>query len=361
METEIKEVRVRFIIYIGDSFHRNVIYQIGVMEIQSCYRHHQQRVYLYNLEHPAAPPMPLLTLNAYARAIQLAWRAFCNVRVYRYFKDLVLNKLRGAPSDLLRAIIPREVDFMDRAAGVHVRFRLGGSIFPPKIYYKIFTHRPLCDVNAFAPRNYTLERQVDPVSLHNKVTGKTYSAAGLSTNVVMQKTHMRVGGAYFDAVLSNPVDQQGWYERKDSNPWRVIAAGLEEVFEPPPWTALDQNIRTTVSAGQVPKYSRKSRKNPSSHFSTLRRKQDVLLEKKRRKREWMLKAYMLTAGSKGMKGGSEAKWDHDDPEETLQQGSALEGEAAEKERADSSLPQMKGTLVLVEGERCMLCMIFTIP
>ena len=28
--------------------------------------------------------------------------------------------------------------------------------FPPNIYYKIFTYRPVTDVNSFAPRDYTV-------------------------------------------------------------------------------------------------------------------------------------------------------------------------------------------------------------
>lgn len=63
---------------------------------------------------------------------------------------------------------------MDAAAGVHVRFRLGGDQvrpltegisadelrqFPPVIYYKIFIHNSLVDVNSFAPRDYTVHKQ----------------------------------------------------------------------------------------------------------------------------------------------------------------------------------------------------------
>lgn len=52
---------------------------------------------------------------------------------------------RGAddPRAMLRAINPREAALLDAAAGAHVRFRLGGVNFPPQVYYKIFTHRPV--------------------------------------------------------------------------------------------------------------------------------------------------------------------------------------------------------------------------
>ena len=34
--------------------------------------------------------------------------------------------------------------------------------FPPNIYYKIFTYRPVTDVNSFAPRDYTVSNWAAP-------------------------------------------------------------------------------------------------------------------------------------------------------------------------------------------------------
>lgn len=48
---------------------------------------------------------------------------------------------RGDPREMLRAINPREAQLADAASGIHVRFRLGGTMFPPLVFYKIFTHR----------------------------------------------------------------------------------------------------------------------------------------------------------------------------------------------------------------------------
>jgi len=44
--------------------------------------------------------------------------------------------------------------------------------FPPHIYYKVFTHRPVQDVGAFSPRDYTsLDfRRKTPRHIHNKTT-----------------------------------------------------------------------------------------------------------------------------------------------------------------------------------------------
>ena len=57
---------------------------------------------------------------------------------------------------------PQEAELAgDAALGSHVRLRLGGYTFPPTIYYKIYTHRSVADIGAFAPRDYLLQAMVD--------------------------------------------------------------------------------------------------------------------------------------------------------------------------------------------------------
>lgn len=55
---------------------------------------------------------------------------------------------------MLKSVNPAEADLLDAASRCHVRFRLGGLKFPPCIYYKIYVHGNIVDVNAFAPRDY---------------------------------------------------------------------------------------------------------------------------------------------------------------------------------------------------------------
>jgi hypothetical protein len=47
------------------------------------------------------------------------------------------------PRQLLRSINAAEAALVEPAAGLHIRFRLGGSSFPPILLYKLFTHRPV--------------------------------------------------------------------------------------------------------------------------------------------------------------------------------------------------------------------------
>ena len=97
---------------------------------------------------------------------------------------------------MLKYINPKEAKLIDRSLALHVRFRLGGAQFPPTIYYKIYLHRNMIDLNSFAPRDYTAQssKQVLPAALFLKT----------------QET------------LSIKTPMQEWYERLDSNDWRPV-------------------------------------------------------------------------------------------------------------------------------------------
>jgi hypothetical protein len=83
------------------------------------------------------------------------------------------------PKRLLKFISPQESQLVDAAAGIHIKFRLGGVSFPPTIYYKIFVHNPLIDMNSFSPRNYINEcKQALPTLLFNKTASLPNSHHG---------------------------------------------------------------------------------------------------------------------------------------------------------------------------------------
>ena len=86
--------------------------------------------------------------------IQKFWRSFTNIKIFNYYKDLINFKQKGNPMELLKSINPAEAGLLDGASRSHIRFRLGGEKFPPLIYYKIFSHGGIVDINAFAPRDY---------------------------------------------------------------------------------------------------------------------------------------------------------------------------------------------------------------
>ena len=218
-----------------------------------------------------------------ALSIQTCWRSYCSRRIFRYFSTLICHKLKGAPADLLRAIIPNESTLLDRAAGVHVRFRLGGAMFPPQIYFKIFTHRPLCDVNAFAPRDYILEKDIDAYQVNNNDKVAIPNKAKMNA--------IRVGASYFGTKVATTGSTKTWYKRDERNPWRPISSVVFENIMEPPWA------RAPVL----------EKKPAPFHFSTYTRREAAMREKKRRKREWMLKAFMLARGEEVTRGSVEMK------------------------------------------------------
>ncbi|XP_073518526.1 protein MFI isoform X3 [Phyllobates terribilis] len=175
-----------------------------------------------------------------ARVIQKSFRRILDVNVFKYIKNLLSFKAQGDPRLLLKCINPREAGLIDAAAGVHVRFRLGGTRFPPNIYYKLFTHRPIVDMCANSPKDYTKQsvKQLLPGQIHNH-------------GVILQQDH------------------SGWYARVENNGWRLLTFRL--------FNGLDD---VTLADNRI----------PFTH-SKLQRKQEVLEKQKKRKIEWMRKMY----------------------------------------------------------------------
>lgn len=145
--------------------------------------------------------------QACANKIQDRWRRYANRRIFDYYRHLIQFRLVGNPKTLLRAINPAEANMIDRATKVHLRFRLGGSSFPPTLFYKLFLNGSLCDVGSFAPRgNYS-----------NQFKDQ-------SSDAVMS-SKVRVGNSYFETVVIGG-DDGSWYRRQDRNMWRPIAPQL---------------------------------------------------------------------------------------------------------------------------------------
>lgn len=94
----------------------------------------------------------------------------------------------------MKSINPSEAGLLDAASRCHIRFRLGGEKFPPLIYYKIFSHGGIVDINAFAPRDY-------------------------------MKIKKAVGKDRIDVKFDKPEKDnfKGWYNRIENNGWRPIS------------------------------------------------------------------------------------------------------------------------------------------
>mmetsp|Transcript_23029 Transcript_23029/g.75059 ORF Transcript_23029/g.75059 Transcript_23029/m.75059 type:complete len:395 (-) Transcript_23029:67-1251(-) len=181
--------------------------------------------------------------NVHAGRIQRAWRSYTSVRIYRYYRDLIRFRERGDPAVLLRSINPQEANLVDAATGLHVKFRLGGTTFPPLIFYKIFTHRPITDMCSFSPKDYTQERTIAPKLKHNNLEPGTMIDMG--------------GGQ--------------WYMRVENNGWRPISD------------------RVLVDVDPITQYT--AAKRYTFHFDPGMRREEKIARRKQKQREWMMKLY----------------------------------------------------------------------
>ncbi|GMI34290.1 hypothetical protein TeGR_g10403, partial [Tetraparma gracilis] len=151
-----------------------------------------------------------------AARIQSKFRSWSGLRIYRFFRDLIKFRGTGDPKTLLRTINPSEAALFDGGTAVHLRFRLGGSSFPPTLYYKIFTSSPVADIGSFAPRDYT-KSAIDPEEFHDR------SRMGQGSFPKTMRGTVRVGDTNFAAnAVVGDEGMQGWYERTENNGWRAV-------------------------------------------------------------------------------------------------------------------------------------------
>jgi hypothetical protein len=239
------------------------IYHIAAMQIQYLWRFYYQSRFIGMM---AQSPQ-----ESAVRKIQNLWRRYTNRRIFFYYRDLIKFRNAGDPALMLRCINPREASLLDSAAGVHIRFRLGGSSFPPVILYKVYTHKPLCDVNAFAPRDYSVSKSKGAKYENN------HSNSGKQKNKRWRTSsnYLQVGNARFETKYGDSYDDDdgSWYQRNDMNNWRPVAAGVLQ------------------EADMLPEQRNLKSLRKRFHYSRQVRKQDKVASQKRKKRQWMMKLY----------------------------------------------------------------------
>nr|XP_023992579.1 uncharacterized protein C11orf65 homolog [Salvelinus alpinus] len=216
----------------------------------------EKNTYNYAIETaPSSPPVEdMMELDGRqqrvyhraARMIQRTWRRHVDTRVFQYFKNLVRFRNQGDPRLLLKNVNPREANILDAAAGVHIRFRLGGTTFPPSIYYTDLHPSTHVDMCATAPRT-------TPTQARSPSPGRY------------------TGGPVRD-------DHAGWYHAKSFEEALCTLSVLVQA-------ALLGDIITLETNG---------RKVVEFHHFQLQRRQDVDRRKKRRKIEWLNRSVPFT-------------------------------------------------------------------
>lgn len=218
--------------WVDFQFHRNM----------KRHRNRSKRFYKTKLDHCAGK-------------IQSVWKCFVQRRIFRFFVSLIRFREQGDPALMLKCIDLGEACMMDRAAGLHVRFRLGGSVFPPVILFKVFTHNNVADVCSFAPKDYARARKeasitASPSAVHNKKKAPV-------------------------------TDRSSWYQRRDNNGWKPVDSSVLSNAEEIAKDAAQNATKHKDIIGQGAPY----------HYSRLRRQQEKDLRIKQTRRLWLAELY----------------------------------------------------------------------
>ncbi|GMH72149.1 hypothetical protein TL16_g05840 [Triparma laevis f. inornata] len=246
-------------------------YTIAALLIQNSWRHSYQQHYLNESSYMSSAIQYQTPEDKYAAKIQNAWRKNSSVKIYKFYRDLINFRLSGDPKMLLKTINPSEASLFDAATKIHIRLRLGGSSFPPCLYYKIFTSAPCSDIGAFAPRNYAESKHLDPDELHNKSTVSQGNFPGrFDGSVVVGKSEFAATG-----ILDGD-GTDGWYQRVENNGWRAVTVRAQEELR-------EDSVEIDTAAQTKNKF----------HFSRLVRKKDIAIMRKKKKRLWLRRMYEI--------------------------------------------------------------------
>ncbi|CAF1163438.1 unnamed protein product [Adineta steineri] len=84
-------------------------------------------------------PNDLMTVKEAAQIIENAWCRHRDKQMFRLLKHAVCAAEHALSDNILRRIAPREAELLrDPSMNVKVKFRFGGTEFPPVIYFKIY-------------------------------------------------------------------------------------------------------------------------------------------------------------------------------------------------------------------------------
>jgi hypothetical protein len=250
------------------------IYHIAAMEIQYIFR--ASKRYREEKMRRRYSENELCAIDT----IQAAWKRYRNRRIYMSLRDTLNFRNAGDPKELLKSLSPGDSHLCDGATRIFVRLRLGGESFPPRIYFKIFTKSAVCDVNAFAPRNYAVER-VSSISMDEEDEDEDDR-----TRVV------RVGRKQFHLHTSRR-ENESWYRRYENNGWQPLLVSDD----------------TTSSSSSY-------RPLESKSFRVLKSRREIEGLRKRKRRDWMTKLYM-SGGRTKKDTKTNTNEDEEDDEELL--------------------------------------------
>lgn len=194
-----------------------------------------------------------------AASVGRAWRRIIDQRVAVFF-SVLLKRLAGGNSGnaqlsaaartaklktILRGLSPAEVDMADGASQLTLRWRLAGGrrVWPPVLVWRLSTAAPICDVGAWAPRDYAAAAS-DAAAVDRLVKATTRVPG--ARPLVKGELAGAEAAARGDSL---PFSQaKRWYARVERNYWRPAAASSVLQRVPGLAAVLFNEIPSTVSA-----------------------------------------------------------------------------------------------------------------
>lgn len=118
-----------------------------------------------------------------AKKIQKYWKCYMFRKTFSNITNLINKYSKMDPGLVLRTVNPREASLLDSGSGTHVKFKLTGTVFPPIIVYKIFSYRPVVNVNSLPSINVSYsspKRANDLVTMETDQPTKSKSTTQIS-------------------------------------------------------------------------------------------------------------------------------------------------------------------------------------
>ena len=274
---------------------------------------------------PGVPPFRSAWVSWDYRAwsIQQAWRAWRDTRVFAFLAALVGRfNASGSAAAVLKGIGSPEAALADGASRLVVRLRLAGGgegQWPPLLVYRISTAAAVCDVGAFAPRDYAA------TEARHKALPAQAAALKQLRNQDPLAFQQQLGGEVV-AALSQPLDftrvdkgslsdTHGWYRRDTRNTWRVVSLGRvlgspdAEAFIPPLPVPSVVSSAARVQSGPSPRAGATSstpgRQDVPWHHDRAQRSKNRVVAHVAAKRRWVRRMKALYMGQGAESGGGE--------------------------------------------------------
>ncbi|CAM6084495.1 unnamed protein product [Calypogeia fissa] len=169
--------------------------------------------------------------------IQRCWRLYLDKLTFKHIRNLIHSYEQEDPKTSLLRINRTEATLVDKATGLHVRFRLNGLCFPPTIVYKVYTHRPVVDMGSFSPRNYTGNSE-NPAKTYVRCENNGWRPViGTPAEQTGPKVVLRVpdfGGVFFNSLEERRISKL-LAVKKRKRAWlkKLYAEGRAAEFDKP--------------------------------------------------------------------------------------------------------------------------------